>query len=363
MRSPGRTIPAAATARLIDDYTEKFAHPYAAAARGYIDDVIDPRDTRPRLIEALRTLRSQARPEPGQEAREHPAVTARPSEVRSASALLDIHAHPGPAPRTPRSDRASADFSPCCSSARLGVARWPRRARSIPTWRRAPRPSSARASARWRSTCWGTISPPPPTTGGPGSSWAGSTCSTPATGTCTATGAIPTACCTSSSPPPRWIRRCGSRSIPAWCFRGVTEMDRALVMVEDSGWDAASGGPAPARTPPSCPGTSWSWAPTCSPRVRRAASCSPGASSRRVSVWYGSLQHAPLDILPIRPDLYATDSLYRLRMAAAMGVDPSLPVQRALAPVADQPDHLPELRPPTSRPPRRSRGCRSGWSG
>ena len=35
---------------------EKFAHPYAAAARGYIDDVIDPRDTRPRLIDALRTL-------------------------------------------------------------------------------------------------------------------------------------------------------------------------------------------------------------------------------------------------------------------------------------------------------------------
>jgi propionyl-CoA carboxylase beta subunit len=51
--------PAAATARLIDDYTAKFAHPYAAAARGYIDDVIDPRDTRPRLIDALRTLRTK----------------------------------------------------------------------------------------------------------------------------------------------------------------------------------------------------------------------------------------------------------------------------------------------------------------
>ena len=66
--------PAAATARLIDEYTEKFAHPYAAAARGYIDDVIDPRDTRPRLIDALRTLREQAGPESGQEARQHPAV-------------------------------------------------------------------------------------------------------------------------------------------------------------------------------------------------------------------------------------------------------------------------------------------------
>jgi len=38
------------------DYREKFAHPYAAAARGFLDDVIDPRDTRPRLISALQTL-------------------------------------------------------------------------------------------------------------------------------------------------------------------------------------------------------------------------------------------------------------------------------------------------------------------
>jgi propionyl-CoA carboxylase beta chain len=51
--------PAQATDRLIEEYTEKFAHPYAAAARGYIDDVIDPRDTRPRLIEALRMLRTK----------------------------------------------------------------------------------------------------------------------------------------------------------------------------------------------------------------------------------------------------------------------------------------------------------------
>jgi len=44
------------TERLIEEYTAKFANPYAAAARGYVDDVIDPRDTRPRLIDALRTL-------------------------------------------------------------------------------------------------------------------------------------------------------------------------------------------------------------------------------------------------------------------------------------------------------------------
>ncbi len=41
---------------LVADYREKFAHPYLAAARGFLDDVIDPRETRPRLISALQTL-------------------------------------------------------------------------------------------------------------------------------------------------------------------------------------------------------------------------------------------------------------------------------------------------------------------
>ncbi|MGE0354863.1 MAG: acyl-CoA carboxylase subunit beta [Gemmatimonadales bacterium] len=50
------TDPEAATARFVEEYTAKFAHPYAAAARGFVDDVIDPRDTRPRLIDALRSL-------------------------------------------------------------------------------------------------------------------------------------------------------------------------------------------------------------------------------------------------------------------------------------------------------------------
>jgi propionyl-CoA carboxylase beta chain len=48
--------PAKATEEKIQEYRDKFAHPYIAAGRGYLDDIIDPRDTRPRLIEALRTL-------------------------------------------------------------------------------------------------------------------------------------------------------------------------------------------------------------------------------------------------------------------------------------------------------------------
>ncbi|MSR06881.1 MAG: acyl-CoA carboxylase subunit beta [Gemmatimonadetes bacterium] len=41
---------------LVNDYRDKFANPYLAAARGFVDDVIDPRDTRPLLITTLQTL-------------------------------------------------------------------------------------------------------------------------------------------------------------------------------------------------------------------------------------------------------------------------------------------------------------------
>ena len=48
--------PAVERADLVADYEERFANPYIAAARGYIDDVILPRETRPRLIAALEML-------------------------------------------------------------------------------------------------------------------------------------------------------------------------------------------------------------------------------------------------------------------------------------------------------------------
>lgn len=42
--------------RLIAEYKDKFANPYIAAGRGYIDDVIDPRATRPKTIKTLKML-------------------------------------------------------------------------------------------------------------------------------------------------------------------------------------------------------------------------------------------------------------------------------------------------------------------
>jgi propionyl-CoA carboxylase beta chain len=48
--------PAAERARLVAEYETEFSSPYIAAARGYIDEVILPRETRPRLIRALEVL-------------------------------------------------------------------------------------------------------------------------------------------------------------------------------------------------------------------------------------------------------------------------------------------------------------------
>ncbi|WP_276247420.1 acyl-CoA carboxylase subunit beta [Haladaptatus sp. YSMS36] len=48
--------PDAERERLMEDFREEFANPYAAAKRGYVDDVLDPRETRARLIDDLELL-------------------------------------------------------------------------------------------------------------------------------------------------------------------------------------------------------------------------------------------------------------------------------------------------------------------
>jgi propionyl-CoA carboxylase beta chain len=56
--------PAAVHAQLVREYKEKFANPYRAAEAGFIDDIIEPRQTRPKLIAGLGALREQFRPTP-----------------------------------------------------------------------------------------------------------------------------------------------------------------------------------------------------------------------------------------------------------------------------------------------------------
>jgi propionyl-CoA carboxylase beta chain len=50
--------------KLIGDYKARFANPYTAAERGYVDDVIIPHETRPKVIIALETLLTKREPGP-----------------------------------------------------------------------------------------------------------------------------------------------------------------------------------------------------------------------------------------------------------------------------------------------------------
>jgi propionyl-CoA carboxylase beta chain len=60
----GAADPELRRAELIEEYAERFANPYIAAERGYVDDVIDPRDTRTVLIRSLAMLRTKREQRP-----------------------------------------------------------------------------------------------------------------------------------------------------------------------------------------------------------------------------------------------------------------------------------------------------------
>ena len=83
--------PAAIEART-QEYRERFANPFIAAKRGFVDDVIMPHGTRRRVAHSLRWLANKKTAEPVEEAREHSAVAKRAKSRR---------------PRTPVSDQAT----------------------------------------------------------------------------------------------------------------------------------------------------------------------------------------------------------------------------------------------------------------
>ncbi len=56
--------PDARREELIEEYREQFANPYTAADRGFVDDVIEPQETRPRLIDDLEMLSSKRKSQP-----------------------------------------------------------------------------------------------------------------------------------------------------------------------------------------------------------------------------------------------------------------------------------------------------------
>jgi acetyl-CoA carboxylase carboxyltransferase component len=51
--------PVARRAELVEEYTARYANPYAAAERGYVDDVIDPAETRAKVVAGFRMLRTK----------------------------------------------------------------------------------------------------------------------------------------------------------------------------------------------------------------------------------------------------------------------------------------------------------------
>jgi propionyl-CoA carboxylase beta chain len=56
--------PVAERARLAADYRQRFNNPYHAAAAGFVDDIIEPQETRPKVIASLAALRDKYSPTP-----------------------------------------------------------------------------------------------------------------------------------------------------------------------------------------------------------------------------------------------------------------------------------------------------------
>ena len=116
-------------------------------------------------------------------------------------------------------------------------------------------------------------------------------------------------------------------------YRGLAELERSVVFVEDSGWSIGGASRAPADAP-EMPGFIVELGANLLSSCPAGGVLLVGSDLEALSVWYDNLDLRTREILPIRPDRYATDSIYRRRMAEAMGIDAGLPVRSALADVA-----------------------------
>ena len=131
--------PEAERARLVATYEREFANPYIAAARGYVDDVIKPSETRPRLIAALDMLADKRDTNPREEAWQHPALTPVGRRCLCAKTARTRVKRPTP---------LGGSSSPTAARSRSGssgrAASWasrPSRSTAMPTPTRAPRPA------------------------------------------------------------------------------------------------------------------------------------------------------------------------------------------------------------------------------
>ncbi|HEU4699838.1 MAG TPA: hypothetical protein VFS40_11705 [Gemmatimonadales bacterium] len=120
----------------------------------------------------------------------------------------------------------------------------------------------------------------------------------------------------------------------ALVYRGIAEMERARVFVEDSGW-AAARQRRPRTGAPALPAFILELGDNLLNSCPTAGVLLTGGELETVAVWYQSLEAGHRqDLLPLRPELYALDAEYRGQMARSLGVDSALSVQKALAAVA-----------------------------
>jgi hypothetical protein len=115
-------------------------------------------------------------------------------------------------------------------------------------------------------------------------------------------------------------------------YRGLAELERSVVKVEDSGWSVAHG--SRSASAPEMPGFIVELGANLLKSCPAGGVLLVGTDLEALSVWYDDPDLRTREILPIRPDRYATDPVYRQRMAEAMGIDPKLPVRNALEDVA-----------------------------
>jgi hypothetical protein len=115
-------------------------------------------------------------------------------------------------------------------------------------------------------------------------------------------------------------------------YRGLAELERSVVLVEDSGWSVKAG--SRSANAPEIPDFIVELGANLLNSCPAGGVLLVGTDLEALSVWYDDPDLRSREILPIRPDRYATDPLYRQRMAEAMGIDPKLSVRNALTDVA-----------------------------
>lgn len=116
-------------------------------------------------------------------------------------------------------------------------------------------------------------------------------------------------------------------------FRGLAELERSVVFLEDSGWNAGARARMASDAPP-MPSFILELGANLLASCPAGGVLLVGTDLEALSVWYDHGDLRSRGILSLRPARYATDSLYRRRMAEAMETDPGLPIRNALAGVA-----------------------------